>query len=70
MKLFDICTRKFYEKEGEKKMKWYRAGVMKETDKGTRFLRFFHQPEIDYFIFPKEEQQPNEEENKKGKISE
>jgi hypothetical protein len=61
MKLFDICTRKFYEKEGEKKMKWYRAGMMKETDKGTRFLRLFNQPETDFFIFEKEEPQQKEE---------
>jgi hypothetical protein len=64
MKLFDICTRKFYEKEGEKKMKWYRAGMMKETDKGTKFLRLFNQPETDFFIFEREESQQTEEENK------
>jgi len=63
MKLFDICTRKFYEKDGEKKMKWYRAGILKETDKGSRFIRFFHQPETDFFIFEKEVQH-NDEENK------
>ena len=55
MRLFDICTRKFYEKEGEKKVKWYRAGLMKETDKGTMFLRLFHQPETDFFIYEKVE---------------
>ncbi len=55
MKLFDVCTRKFYEKDGEKKVKWYRAGILKETDKGSRYLRLFHQPEIDFFIFEKEE---------------
>ena len=63
MKLFDICTRKFYEKEGEKKMKWYRAGVMKETDKGSRFIRLFNQPETDFFIFEKVDV-GNDEENK------
>ena len=62
MKLFDICTRKFYEKEGEKKVKWYRAGVMKETDQGTRFLRLFHQPETDFFVLEKID--PPKEENK------
>lgn len=57
MKYFDVCTRKFYEKDGEKKIKWYRAGILKETDKGSRYLRLFHQPEIDFFIFEKEDQQ-------------
>lgn len=58
MRFFDVCTRKFYEKEGETKMKWYRAGIMKETDKGTRYLRLFHQPQTDFYIFEKQEQQP------------
>ena len=56
MKLYDVCTRKFYEnKEGIKKIKWYKAGVMKETDKGTKYLRLFNQPETDFFLFEKEE---------------
>jgi hypothetical protein len=62
MRLFDICTRKFYEKEGEKKVKWYRAGIMKETDQGTRFIRLFHQPETDFFIYEKNEPERKEEE--------
>ena len=65
MKFFDICTRKFYEKEGETKMKWYRAGVMKETDKGTRFIRLFNQPETDFFVFEKVEGKQQEEEKNK-----
>ncbi|MBP6977623.1 MAG: hypothetical protein KBB71_04845 [Lentimicrobiaceae bacterium] len=63
MKLFDICTRKIYEKEGQKKMKWYRTGILKETDQGTRFLRLFNQPETDFFIFEKDEAQTKKEEN-------
>ncbi len=62
MRLFDICTRKFYEKDGEAKVKWYRAGIMKETDQGTRFIRLFQQPETDFLVF--EKQEPQGEENK------
>ena len=69
MKLFDICTRKFYEKDGEKKIKWYRAGILKETDKGSRFLRLFSQPETDFFIFEKEETVPRDEESKSESIT-
>lgn len=61
MKLFDVCTRKFYEKDGEKKVKWYRAGIMKETDKGSRYLRLFSNPETDLFIFEKTENPENKE---------
>ena len=55
MKLFDICTRKFYEKDGEAKVKWYRAGILKETDQGTRFIRMFNQPDTDFLLFEKVE---------------
>lgn len=54
MQLFDVCTRKFYEKDGEKKVKWYRVGIMKISDKGSRYLRLFSQPMTDFFIFEKE----------------
>jgi hypothetical protein len=57
MKLYDVCTRKFYEKDGEKKVKWYRAGMMKTTDKGSTYVRLFNQPQTDFFVFEKEEPQ-------------
>jgi len=60
MRLFDICTRKFYEKDGEAKVKWYRAGIMKETDQGTRFIRLFQQPETDFLVFEKKEPEGGE----------
>ena len=60
MKIFDVCTQKSFEKDGEKKVKWYKAGYIKETDKGRKYLRFFHMPNTDFFIFEKEEpQEPN-----------
>lgn len=58
MKIFDVCSRKIYQKDGEKKMKWYKAGVLKESDKGSLYLRLFNQPETDFFVFPKEENLP------------
>jgi hypothetical protein len=58
-KIFEVCTRKSYEKDGEKKVKWYKAGYIKETDKGTRYLRLFQQPHTNFFIFERE--QPQEE---------
>ena len=59
MKIFDVCTRITYEKEGEKKTKWYRAGLMKETENGNKYLRFYHQPEIEYFLFEKVKPEEN-----------
>jgi hypothetical protein len=53
-KIFEVCTRKFYEKDGEKKVKWYKAGYIKETDNGKKYLRLYQQPQTDFFIFERE----------------
>lgn len=58
MKLFDVCTRKFYQKDGEKKVQWYKAGILKETDKGSMYLRLFNQPLTDFLIFERKENPP------------
>lgn len=55
MRLFDICTRKIYEKDGEKKVKWYKAGVLKEADSGKQYIRLFQYPTVDFFVFGKDE---------------
>ena len=57
MKLFDICSRRFYQKDGVRRVIWYKAGFMKETDKGARYLRLFNQPETDLLVFEKEDTQ-------------
>jgi len=54
MKILYIYTKKCYEQDGEKKIKWYRVGYMKETDKGTRYIRLFQQPDTEFFLFEKE----------------
>jgi len=54
MQLFDICSKRVYEKDGEKKVKWYRMGIMKITEKGNTYIRLFHQPDVDLFVFEKE----------------
>ncbi|HKR03963.1 MAG TPA: hypothetical protein VJY62_04940, partial [Bacteroidia bacterium] len=54
-KLFHICTKKEFEKDGEKKAIWYRAGFLKEADSGRKYIKFFHQPETEFFVFEREE---------------
>ena len=54
MQLFHVCTKKEFEQNGEKKLKWYKAGLLKITDRGRFFLRLFHQPEIDFYLFESE----------------
>lgn len=53
-KIFDVYTQKVYEKNGARKIKWYKVGFLKETDKGSRYLRLFNQPETDFLLFEKE----------------
>lgn len=51
MQLFNVCAKKEYEKDGEKKVKWYKCGILKITDRGKRYLRFFHSPDTEYHLF-------------------
>lgn len=55
MQLFNICTKKEYENNGEKKIKWYKVGVMKIADSGKKYIKLFHQPLTEFFVFDKEE---------------
>lgn len=58
MQLFDVCTKRVYEIDGEKKVKWYRAGFMKTTERGSTYIRLFHQPDVDLYVFKKEIELP------------
>lgn len=51
MQLFNICSRKVYEKDGEKKTKWYKVGILKMTENGNKYIRLFHQPNTEFFVF-------------------
>lgn len=55
MKLSDICTKRDFEKDGEKKSRWYRVGVMKEADSGRKYIKLFHQPDTEFYVFDREE---------------
>jgi hypothetical protein len=58
MQIFDVFTKKVFEKEGEKKVISYKAGAMKITDRGNIYLRLFHQPNTDFFIHEREPSMP------------
>jgi hypothetical protein len=51
MKLFNICTKKEYEKDGEKKTTWYKVGVLKVAESGKMYIRLFQQPSTEFFVF-------------------
>lgn len=51
MKLYNICTKKHYEKEGQHKTKWYKVGFLKVAESGKQYIKLFHQPETEYYVF-------------------
>jgi len=51
MQVFNICTKKEYEKSGEKKVKWYKVGVLKIADSGKQYIKLFHQPLTEFYVF-------------------
>jgi len=55
MLMYNICTRKEYEKDGEKKVKWYRVGALKIADSGKKYIKLFQQPDTEFFVFDVEE---------------
>ena len=55
MQLFNICTKKNYETNGEQKIKWYKVGILKIADSGKKYIKFFHQPDTEFFVFDKDE---------------
>ena len=58
MELCNVCARKIYDKDGEKKMKWYKVGLMKISDTGKRYLQMFHLPQTEYYLFEHDKNTP------------
>ena len=54
MQIFDVFTKKVYEKDGEQKVKTYKAGAIKITERGNMYLRLFHIPDTDFYIRERE----------------
>ena len=53
-KLFDVFTRKIYEENGDRKVRWYKVGYLKETGKTSKYLVLFHQPDTPFYILENE----------------
>jgi len=57
MKYLQVCTKKQVKVDGVEKTLWYKVGMMRVTDKGTRFLTMFHQPDTEFHVFDMDEEQ-------------
>ena len=55
MQLLNICTKKDFEKDGEKKVAWYKVGILKIADSGKQYIKLFQQPDTEFFVFEKDE---------------
>jgi hypothetical protein len=64
MKLFNICTKQTYEKDGAEKAKWLVCGTLKELDDGKRFITLNHLPDVSFYVFePKKKETVSSNEN-------
>ncbi len=54
MQILNVCTKFVYNSHGEEKVKWFKAGILKITDSGHKYLRLFHQPYTDFYVFEKD----------------
>lgn len=55
MKFQDICTKKEYEVNGEKKVKWFTVGTLKTTESGKQFLELNMFPDSPFYVFDQKE---------------
>ena len=60
MKLFNICTKKEYQKDGVTKTIWLNCGTLREIDDGKRFIELNMFPGTSFYCFP-----PKPKEDKK-----
>lgn len=67
----DVCTKREYEKNGEKKAFWMKVGTLKTTDDGKQYLELFMFPNTPFYIFEqkKKEAAPAAEEVQLGEES-
>ncbi len=55
MEYKDICTKREYEVNGEKKVTWLKCGTMRTNDKGNSFIELNHMPDTTLYVFEKKE---------------
>ena len=61
MQLLNICTKKDYEKNGERKVAWYKVGVMKIADSGKMYIKLYQHPNTEFYVFNKHEKKEGAE---------
>lgn len=55
-KIFDICSKRIYEKNGETKVKFQRIGVLRMSEAGRIYIQLYIFPQTDFYVFEKDSQ--------------
>jgi hypothetical protein len=60
MKFHSVLTKRTYtDDNGKEQAVWYKAGFLKETPNGGKFLLLYHAPHVTYYLLPQEDQEPS-----------
>jgi hypothetical protein len=51
VKIFNICSKKTYQKDGVEKAIWLICGTMRELENGNRFIEINHLPGTSFYVF-------------------
>lgn len=63
MKLYNICSKRTYQKDGQDKTVWLNVGTFKETDEGKKFIELNILPTTPLYVFEREKkEEPKQEE--------
>lgn len=63
MKIYNLCTKKEYETQGQKKTAWLPVGVLRETEEGKKFIELNILPGQTIYCFePKPRPESRQEE--------
>lgn len=46
----NVFTKVSYFENGLQKSRWYRVGDLKTTERGRKYLRLFHQPDMTFYV--------------------
>ena len=61
MQFINVCTKKEYEKNGEKKTVWLNCGTVRVTAEGHRFMELNMFPNTTFYLFDQKKKEESPE---------
>uniref|UniRef100_A0A6M3LB13 Uncharacterized protein n=1 Tax=viral metagenome TaxID=1070528 RepID=A0A6M3LB13_9ZZZZ len=59
----DIVTKREFEVNGEKRVKWFKVGTLKETDDNKTFIELSMFPNTSFYVFEQKAKEDKAEES-------